>query len=286
MALSTRGGNRAGAQFSISDANQFPQYRLRGRYTLTDIKAARRRWLAAHLAIFESGLGISNRHDHAREAAARPARRGNQLCSAGVALLLFLSDLHHHDIAQYRPSSNELFLSRSRFLCLPSLARVSGGSHLDPCGHGRLFGCFRGVGGELPQAGSGHAFRRFRGRNGATDLSRPVLLCLLLARFHRPFDHRNRDHYAVCRDASNRANSLVRTVCGPGAHASPEPPVMPVDNGLVGTTDQPSLVDRDIFPLQCHAACFAPSSTRILRTYSCTIWFSTPVGAIAINWRS
>src|SRR5207245_11030246 len=58
-----------------------------------------------------------------------PTRRSSDL--TGVAPAVLLPDLHDHNAAQYRSSSDELLLSGRVVLRVSLASRLSGGSHPD-----------------------------------------------------------------------------------------------------------------------------------------------------------
>ena len=95
------GDGSAQLAFYADDADQFPGYRLCRRYTFAYVERTRSGRLATHVAILEPGLRLSDRHDDAAEAAAGAAGGRNQLCGAGVFVLLFLFDVHHYHDAQH-----------------------------------------------------------------------------------------------------------------------------------------------------------------------------------------
>src|SRR5262249_61366988 len=88
--------------------------------------------MEADVGLQEPDLRLSDRDENAGEAAARAAGRQDQLLCAGVAVLLFLRDVHPVHDSWYRSASHELLLSSRGVLCLPPAAGLPGGSHLDP----------------------------------------------------------------------------------------------------------------------------------------------------------
>ena len=103
---------------------------------------------------------------------------------APVSLFLFLLyHAHHHYDARHRASSDELLLPRGGFFRLPSAARLSGGSRLNPRCLCHLSGRVSLPGRKLPA--SGYRASLCQSRSGARAICLPgdVLLCLLLKGF-------------------------------------------------------------------------------------------------------
>ncbi len=63
----------------------------------------------------QPALRLPDRHANAGEVAAGTTGREDQLLRAGLFVLLFFPDLHHHRAAQHRTAPNELLLPRRAF---------------------------------------------------------------------------------------------------------------------------------------------------------------------------
>ena len=88
---------RSGAGLRAEDGDELRRHRLPGQHALADLEAPVRPRLAPPLGLREPRLRLRHRDGDAGEAAARSARRPDQLLRAGLALFLLLRDAPDHD---------------------------------------------------------------------------------------------------------------------------------------------------------------------------------------------